>query len=250
MNMPLLYSSTDGMTSRTLVERAYAELRQHIVEGLLPPDEKLRVEHLKDKYQVGAGTLREALTRLVSDSLVIAEGQRGFRVAPMTLADLEDITRVRLHVEIEAVRLSIRHGDAAWKTRLRQTFEAMHIISHPISPNQRMDYEKLNRAFHEVLTSGYHSPRTQQILSQLSRHGERYRRYTISLQTIERNIHQEHTDIYEAAIKGNETRAALALETHIVSTVDLIRNAVNSGKNVFAKSPVIYNDESPIRASV
>lgn len=250
MNMPLLYSSTDGITSRTLVERAYAELRQHIVEGLLPPDEKLRVEHLKDKYQVGAGTLREALTRLVSDSLVIAEGQRGFRVAPMTLADLEDITRVRLHVEIEAVRLSIRHGDAAWKARLRHTFEAMHIISHPIPPNQRMDYEKLNRAFHEVLTSGYPSPRTQQILSQLSRHGERYRRYTISLQTIERNIHKEHTDIYEAAIKGNETRAALALETHIVSTVDLIRNAVNSGKNVFAKSPVIYNDESPIHLIV
>ncbi|OYV01047.1 MAG: transcriptional regulator, partial [Burkholderiales bacterium PBB5] len=46
--------------SRTLIERAYAQLRDDIIEGRLAPDEKLRVEHLKAHYQVGAGTLREA----------------------------------------------------------------------------------------------------------------------------------------------------------------------------------------------
>jgi hypothetical protein len=66
--------------ARTLSEHAYHQLRQHIIEGHYPPGAKLRVEHLKDVYGVGAGTLREALTRLVSDALVVAEGQRGFRV--------------------------------------------------------------------------------------------------------------------------------------------------------------------------
>ena len=72
--------------SRTLIERAYEQLRDDIVDGHLPPDEKLRVEHLKARYGVSAGTLREAITRLVSDALVITEGQRGFRVAPIAVA--------------------------------------------------------------------------------------------------------------------------------------------------------------------
>ncbi len=69
------------VASRTLIERAYAQLRDDIIEGRLAPGEKLRVEHLKEHYRVGAGTLREAITQLVSDALVVAEGQRGFRRA-------------------------------------------------------------------------------------------------------------------------------------------------------------------------
>lgn len=88
--------------SRTLIERAYEQLRDDIIEGRLAPDEKLRVERLKAHYQVGAGTLREAITQLVSDALVVAEGQRGFRVAPIALEDMEDLTRLRLHIEIDA----------------------------------------------------------------------------------------------------------------------------------------------------
>jgi len=111
----------DGGTeaaSRTLIEGAHAQLRDDIIEGLLAPGEKLRVEHLKTHYQVGAGTLREAVTRLVSDALVVAEGQRGFRVAPMTLEDFLDLTQLRLRIELEALRQTIRHGDAAWRARL------------------------------------------------------------------------------------------------------------------------------------
>lgn len=68
------------------------------------------------QYKVGAGTLREAITRLVSDALVTTEGQRGFRVAPIAIEELEDITRLRLHIEIEALRLSIRHGGERWRS--------------------------------------------------------------------------------------------------------------------------------------
>ena len=98
--------------SRTLIERAYEQLRDDIVDGHLPPDEKLRVEHLKARYGVSAGTLREAITRLVSDALVITEGQRGFRVAPIAVADLQDLTNLRVHIEIDALRQSMRQGGA------------------------------------------------------------------------------------------------------------------------------------------
>ena len=88
-------SASDGLAiePKTLAEGAYRALRRDIIEGRLAPGEKLRVEHLKDNYGVGAGTLREALSLLISDALVVSQGQRGFRVAPVSLADFDDITR-------------------------------------------------------------------------------------------------------------------------------------------------------------
>ena len=55
----------DGEAPRTLVERAYLGLRRDIVCGKLAPGERLRAEHLKDQYEVGAATLREALSLLI-----------------------------------------------------------------------------------------------------------------------------------------------------------------------------------------
>ena len=115
----------DMATPRTLVERAYLGLRHDVVCGKLAPGERLRVEHLKDQYQVGSGTLREALSLLVSDALVTSEGQRGFRVAPISLTDLEDVTNTRVMLETEALRQSIRHGDAHWEAALVASYHLL-----------------------------------------------------------------------------------------------------------------------------
>ena len=215
--------------SRTLIERAYAQLREDIVEGRLAPDEKLRVEHLKDRYAVGAGTLREAITRLVSDALVVAEAQRGFRVAPIALEDLEDLTRLRVHIEIEALRQSIRLGGAGWRGRLVAAFEEMSAVEQPLQPTDARRWEALNSRFHETLVTGVDSPWTLKVLRQLARHGERYRRYAIGLVDSGRNVHDEHQQIFDLAMAGQEARAALALEAHIRATPDLLRRHYREG---------------------
>lgn len=209
-------------TSRTLIERSYERLRDDIVEGRLKPGEKLRVEHLKARYQVGAGTLREAITRLVSDALVVAEGQRGFRVAPMALADLEDLTRLRLHIEIDALRQSIRHGDAAWRAQLQQAWDELSAFEQPVTPALRVAWEKRNSRFHEALIGACASPWTMKVLRLLGRHSERYRQYAIGLSGDYRDVHAEHRQIFELAMAGQEARAALALEVHIRATPDML----------------------------
>ncbi len=218
--------------SRTLIERAYAQLRDDIIEGRLAPDEKLRVEHLKAHYQVGAGTLREAITRLVSDALVVAEGQRGFRVAPIALEDLEDLTRLRLHIEIEAFRQSIRHGDAAWRARLQRAFDDLSAVEQPVRAENRVCWEQLNARFHEALIAAHASPWTTKVLRLLTRHGERYRRYAIGLVDSGRDVHAEHSEIFELAMAGLEARAALALEAHIRATPDQLLRAQRDGLKV------------------
>lgn len=230
---------TGSTGSRTLIERAYAQLRDDIVEGRLAPGEKLRVEHLKARYQVGAGTLREAITRVVSDALVVAEGQRGFRVAPIALEDLNDLTRLRLHIEIDALRQSIRHGDAAWRERLQQVFDELSAFEQPIRAEHRARWELLNARFHETLTSAHESPWTTKVLRLLSRHGERYRRYAIGLADSGRDVHAEHREIFEFAMAGMEARAALALEAHIRATPDILMHATREGRYVLPGQGVV-----------
>jgi len=214
---------------RTLIERAYAQLRDDIVEGRLAPGEKLRVEHLKHRYGVGAGTLREAITRLASDALVVAEGQRGFRVAPIAIDDLADLTRLRVHIEIDALRQSIRHGDDGWRARLQHAFEELGAFEQPIRVEHRRRWELLNTRFHEALIAAHASPWTMKVLRLLARHGERYRRYAMALPGSARDVHEEHRQIFEAAMAGHEARAALALEAHIRATPDLLARAHREG---------------------
>lgn len=210
---------------RTLTERAYRELRHDIVCGRLRPGQRLRVEHLKDDYGVGAGTLREALALLLSDALVTVEGQRGYRVSEVSLEDLRDLTDTRVRLETEALRQSIRLGSPAWEARVRETFEQLSEAEAAGVAREPQRWEAANRRFHEALIGGYSSPWTWHLLSILYRHGERYRHLAIRIGatgTIQRDIHEEHEGIFSAAIARQEARAALALEAHIRLTCELL----------------------------
>ncbi len=214
--------------TRTLIERAYGQLRDDIMSGQLAPDKKLRVEHLKARYDVSAGTLREAITRLVSDALVIAEGQRGFRVAPIAAADMVDLTNLRVHIEIDALRQSMRQGGAAWREQLQAAYAELSLLEQPLRPGLAKTWEQRNTAFHEALLAGHESPWTLRLLGLLARQSERYRRFAINLPASRRDVHAEHREIFESAMAGNELRAALALEAHIRTTAELVTRALNT----------------------
>ena len=212
---------------RTLTERAYLALRQDIVCGTLAPGERLRVEHLKDVYQVGAGTLREALSMLLSDALVTAEGQRGFRVATISLADLEDVTNTRVMLETEALRQSIRHATPQWEAHLGDCYQLLSEAEGALDTPQAAHWEQRNKAFHEALIANHSSSWNKYFLGILYRHSERYRNINWRLtaaHATNRNVHLEHEAIYRAAINRQEARAALALEVHIRLTHDIVRN--------------------------
>lgn len=214
-----------GEVPRTLTERAYLGLRQDIVQGRLAPGERLRVEHLKDRYEVGAGTLREALALLVSDALVTVEGQRGYRVTEISLGDLKDLTDIRVMLETEALRQSIRLGGAQWEKDLTQAFDNLTLAEQQGGGLEPMTWEYANKRFHEALISAYRSPWCKHLLDILYRHGERYRHVAIQMgaaQTIQRDVHGEHTSIYQAALARQEARAALALEAHVRLTCDIL----------------------------
>ncbi|MGE5491054.1 MAG: FCD domain-containing protein [Actinomycetota bacterium] len=221
---PVHSTDTPSAEPKTLVESAYRSLRRDIIEGRLQPGEKLRVEHLKDHYGVGAGTLREALSLLVADALVASQGQRGFRVAPISLADFEDITRTRVMLECEALRQAIALGDDAWEGDILAAFHRLSKAEEKLSGDEaREEWEERNRVFHEVLIAACPSRWTKHFLAILYHQAERYRRLSLNRNPIPRDLHAEHEALLKATLARDADKATAIMAEHIGLTLKALQ---------------------------
>ena len=103
--------------------RAGTAARRHPVDPAAA-GQKLHIAGLAKQFSVSLAAVREALSRLVADGLVQASDQRGFRVSPVSLADLDDVTQTRIDIEGLALRRSIERGDQAWLASVKSAFAA------------------------------------------------------------------------------------------------------------------------------
>lgn len=219
--------TNDADVPRTRVEQTVNAIRADIISGALEPGARLGVERLKDLYGVGASTIREALSLLSADALVVVEGQRGFRVSELSADDLEDLSNARLLLESHALRQSIAHGDDDWEAGV---VAAYHRLSRA---TQRLrdgvdgafdEWETRNREFHEALVSRCNSSWILSMLETLNRHSERYRRAALAANT-PRDVQGEHTALMDAALARDADRAVAILGEHVMTTVDVIADA-------------------------
>src|SRR5579863_2092525 len=159
---------TQELELATLTERAESSLESAIVKGQLPPGMKLRIAEIAKEFGVSATPMREALSRLVSRGLVVAVGQRGFRVAPTGADDLADITVTRVALESAALRRSMRVGDGRWEGEI---ISSLHQLKLSVGRNRILkDTPELNRihkGFHVSLIAACGSPRILELTSQL-----------------------------------------------------------------------------------
>ncbi len=213
---------------RTLIETAYRQLRRDIIEGSHQAGQKLRVEHLKATYNVSAGTLREALALLVSDSLVVSQGQRGFRVAPMSLADLEDLTRMRAMLECEAVRESMALGKDDWEAGVVSAHHKLSLAEQRLRADPKGtfdDWEGCNRQFHEALVAACKSRWMLRFRRLLYQQSERYRRVSATKGPPPIEVHDEHRAIFKAVMSRNADLASAVLTSHVHRALTVIRKA-------------------------
>jgi len=220
-------------SDKTLADRTYRQLRGDIVAGKLAAGSKLKLEGLVNEYSVGMSPLREALARLMGDLLVVSEGQRGFWVAPLSLEELDDVSRVRALIETEALNAAIRNGDAAWEREVTEAFEALarveeHLPStaDALPPHLIEEWEARNRAFHAALVSAAGSPMLIRLRDLLYQQSERYRRVSLNVSRGWRNVHDEHRAIYDAAMQRNALRACRMIELHLSRTAEEVRKAM------------------------
>lgn len=213
---------------RSLIEAAYQRMRRDIIDGHLSAGQKLRIEHLKSRYGVSGGTLREAMALLVADALVKSESQRGFNVSPMSLEDLEDLTRIRVLLECEALRDSIAAGADDWEAGVVSAFHKLTLAEQRLRsdpPGAFEGWEFCNRQFHEALVAACRSTRLRRSREVLYQQAERYRRVSAVKGPPGDDLHEEHKSIFKAVMARDADRAGALLTTHINRSLLVIRQA-------------------------
>src|SRR3954462_13136290 len=140
----------------SISEKAYREIRADIIFGKLNPSVKLKLDRLREDYRASVGTLRELLNRLATEGLVVAEGQRGFEVAPVSSENLREIAALRLLLESHALTQSFRSGDMDWEGRVVSAYHKLSAIEKKLLAGDRADPEVWKRydwEFHHALIS-------------------------------------------------------------------------------------------------
>ncbi|MET3304462.1 GntR family transcriptional regulator [Bradyrhizobium diazoefficiens] len=86
----------------------YERLRIDILEGVLRPGQLLRQEELSKRFDVSRVPLREAMTRLVADGLIVLRPRRGYAVSSLRRSEILEIFELRAVVEEHAGMLAAR----------------------------------------------------------------------------------------------------------------------------------------------
>jgi DNA-binding GntR family transcriptional regulator len=218
---------TDTPGPRTLTSAICERLRKDILSVRLPPGQKLNVAHLSKGFGVSLAATREALSRLVADGLVQASDQRGFRVSPVSIADLEDLTRTRIDIESLALRRAIERGGAEWRAALEGAFAALLAVPYrePLDPDVHNEaWLVRHRIFHRTLVGACDSPWLMRFRDTLYEQSERYRQLSIPVDPGLRNVEVEHRQIVEAALRGDADAAVTSLAAHFSRTQDLVKH--------------------------
>jgi GntR family carbon starvation induced transcriptional regulator len=207
----------------TIAGELYEHLRNDILYARLKPGQRLRSEALRQRYGGGVGTVREALNRLRAEGLVAQEDQRGFRVSPVSLDELQELTKTRCWVNAVAVAASIAGGDSAWEEGVLLAYHRLaRFVPAGDTTSARMAHGELHRTFHASLYAACGSRWLVAFAETLFDSAVRYQNIALVDQSDDRAYDAEHRAIMEAAIARNAPLTIERLDRHFHETAERV----------------------------
>lgn len=224
-------SGTPGAeVAGTKSHRAYTQIRADILSCRFMPGTKLNIAALASDLDVSLGAVREALSMLQSEALVVSEPQRGYTVSPVSPKELNDITEARIAIETLCLRASIERGDLAWESHIVATWHRLSRLSQTEEGRGEHLSDTWARAhadFHAGLVGACGNDWLLRMRAMLYEQSERYRRMSVPLQTEVRDVPAEHKAIFEAVMDRRTDMAVAALEVHLRRTADIVKASVS-----------------------
>ena len=214
----------------TVSEQAFQVLRQDVLSGRHAPEIKLKLDTLQTLYGFSSSPLREALNRLVQEGLVKADERRGFRVTPISPADLADITKMRLMLDIPALTDSIQTGDDAWEAAIVAAFHRLEKIESRLPQGPVVldaEWSRRHRDFHMAMIAACPSERQLSWSMSLFDQAERYRHFAARNRTVSKKKDEEHRLLMNAVLRRDAATATMLLSEHIASTQTNVMTAFN-----------------------
>ena len=210
----------DNFASQVMIQ-----LKQDILSGFFQPGEKLLMARLKARYQVGISPLREALSQLLVEQLVVVENQRGFKVHPISQREMLDIYQSRAQIEKLCIELALQRGDDEWEASILAAAHKMKKFATHIDAAPQ-EWERRHQAFHTAIAAGCQSPTLLAVRRSLYEKASRYRnlwlnKNMVNPATFEENQH-EHHHLIDALLNRDTALAGKLICEHLLSPSKLL----------------------------
>ena len=229
--------------ARTLASQAQELLRADILSGRLAPGQRLRTKDLQARYGLGLSPLRESLQRLSVEGMVVNDEQRGFAVAPVSIAELQDLTLARTALESIMLPMAIAQGTADWEAEIVAAFHRLSrtpLPGDPAAVGDARQWELRHRAFHHALVAGCASPWLLRLHAQLVDQSERYRQIRILHHQEQgaqvRDVNAEHQAVMDAVLRRDATEATELMTRHLRATSQATADLMQQSPSVQEKS--------------
>lgn len=202
-------------------EGAYRRVRADIIFGRLAPAQRLRLERLREEYGVGVSTLREILNRLQSERLVVAEGQKGFAVAPVSAVNLREIAALRQLLECRALEQSFKAGGVHWEGDIVAAHHRLARTEARMAEGDRSDTElwkQYDWQFHQALIAACGS---KMLIANHAAVFDKYLRYQMIALSYRGDVAAgEHAELLDCALRRDAARACEVLTRHVAGGVE------------------------------
>lgn len=201
---------TDIAATASAASIVFDALRRAIIAGELSEGEPLRQDDIARLFNTSRIPVREAISRLEEQGLVVSQRYRGAVVASLSPDETAEVFDLRALVEPEILRDAVSHMDSALLAEAREKCAAFSSASSPAS------YGDLNRAFHETL----YAPSRLSYFRDVARNAidrvERQVRAQLVLSDGMGRADREHRAILDACEKGDADGAAELVRAHIL----------------------------------
>lgn len=214
----------DVDSADTQLERATALLRDLVLRGTFPVDEKLPEIKVAELLGVSRTPARLAMAVLEQDGLLVRLPRRGFRVRSFSLDEVVEAIEMRGEIEAIAARLVAERGlPADFRARMEGCIGRSEILlkNAPFEAAQRRDWCQMNVDFHDALVTAcgarpLRSAYAQVILVPLA--SPRDIMFNVARPELSRRqleaTHEDHTHILDAILARQSTRAAALVREH------------------------------------
>jgi DNA-binding GntR family transcriptional regulator len=201
-------------------------LRDEILDGVIPPGERIRQEEVAERLGASRLPVREALRMLSAEGLVALEANRGARVPVLDSREVDVLYRMRERLEPLAIVESMPRLTDADLTRITSIQERIAEFS------DIRDFLALDREFHLATYSACGIDQLQDNVTRLWNATQHYRRAFMELAGPQRRwiVNAEHNLIIDALQRQDADDAERYLVGHIRRT----RRELSTHPEVFA----------------
>jgi len=205
-------------------KHAYDCIRQKIITLALAPGTLINEQELADALNTGVGAVREALKLLAHDELVHITPRHGLYVADINLADLEQLSEMRLTLEPFCAGLAARRAepdDLAVLEALRQ-----EQVATPSADSRRL--LEIDHKFHQALIRAARNKYLARSLEHFFGLSQRLWYLTLPRIDFLSGAVAEHLDLIQAIRERDAERAEKIMHHHVRAFYDRVRDLLQS----------------------